>query len=209
MDYELPPLAPLSEEDAPLRVLLVALGSTRRRLADALSREWPATNVAAVVPLPAQQSQFADVIVIRSEDSVVDAESIAIPAVLLCPPGPALAASLARKALPFALLVPDPSAVEIRAAVRAVSAGLTVLDPSHSAGTFATPERDAENLLTDREREVLLLMAEGDPNKTIGRKLGVSEHTAKFHVGAILSKLGAQSRAEAVMMAARRGLVPL
>ena len=90
-----------------------------------------------------------------------------------------------------------------------MGAGLTVLDSNHSAGTFGLPDQEADQLLTDREREVLLLMAEGDPNKTIGRKLGVSEHTAKFHVGAILSKLGAQSRAEAVMVAARRGLVPL
>ena len=64
-------------------------------------------------------------------------------------------------------------------------------------------------LSPEREQEVLQLMALGDPNKTIGRKLGISEHTAKFHVGAILSKLAAQSRAEAVMVAARRGLIPL
>ncbi|MCC6386326.1 MAG: response regulator transcription factor [Dehalococcoidia bacterium] len=63
--------------------------------------------------------------------------------------------------------------------------------------------------LTAREREVLTLMAAGLPNKTIALRLGISEHTAKFHVGTVLAKLGAASRTEAVMTAARRGLLPL
>lgn len=63
--------------------------------------------------------------------------------------------------------------------------------------------------LTPREREVLALMAAGLPNKTIALRLGISEHTAKFHVGTVLAKLGAASRTEAVMTAARRGLLPL
>jgi DNA-binding NarL/FixJ family response regulator len=52
-------------------------------------------------------------------------------------------------------------------------------------------------------------MAAGLPNKTIALRLGISEHTAKFHVGTVLAKLGAASRTEAVMTAARRGLLPL
>lgn len=63
--------------------------------------------------------------------------------------------------------------------------------------------------LTAREREVLVLLAEGQSNKQIGRQLHVSEHTAKFHVNAILSKLGAQKRVEAVVRAARLGLIEL
>lgn len=63
--------------------------------------------------------------------------------------------------------------------------------------------------LTPRELEALRLLAEGLPNKTIASRLGISEHTAKFHVNSILSKLGAQSRTEAVTRATRLGLTLL
>jgi len=56
---------------------------------------------------------------------------------------------------------------------------------------------------------VLQLVAEGLPNKTIARRLGISEHTVKFHVAALMAKLGAGSRTEAVHLGARRGLVSL
>jgi DNA-binding NarL/FixJ family response regulator len=64
-------------------------------------------------------------------------------------------------------------------------------------------------VLTPREQEVLQLLAEGLPNKTIADRLYISEHTVKFHVNAILSKLGAQSRTEAVVRATRLGLLLL
>jgi DNA-binding CsgD family transcriptional regulator len=63
--------------------------------------------------------------------------------------------------------------------------------------------------VTAREREVLRLLADGLTNKAIARTLGISEHTAKFHVGALIAKLGAHSRTEAVTAAARRGLLSL
>jgi len=63
--------------------------------------------------------------------------------------------------------------------------------------------------LTPRESEVLHLIAEGLPNKQIAQKLSISEHTVKFHVNAILTKLGAQSRTEAVVRATRAGLIAL
>jgi DNA-binding NarL/FixJ family response regulator len=63
--------------------------------------------------------------------------------------------------------------------------------------------------LTERETEVLELLALGLPNKTIAQRLRISEHTAKFHVGSIMAKLGAASRTEAVALAARRGLLVL
>jgi DNA-binding NarL/FixJ family response regulator len=63
--------------------------------------------------------------------------------------------------------------------------------------------------LTPREQEVIQLLAEGLPNKTIADRLHISEHTVKFHVNAILSKLGAQSRTEAVVRATRLGLLLL
>ena len=63
--------------------------------------------------------------------------------------------------------------------------------------------------LTDREREVLTLLAQGRPNKEIATHLAISERTVKFHVSAILSKLGATNRTEAVTIAVQRGLVTL
>ena len=61
--------------------------------------------------------------------------------------------------------------------------------------------------LSPRERQVLAMMVEGAPNKVIARALSISDRTAKFHVAAILAKLGARNRAEAVAMAFREGLV--
>ncbi|HXN41970.1 MAG TPA: response regulator transcription factor, partial [Myxococcaceae bacterium] len=61
--------------------------------------------------------------------------------------------------------------------------------------------------LTPRETEVLQLLSRALSNKEIAQRLGITEHTAKFHVNSILGKLGAQSRTEAVVKAARRGLV--
>ena len=61
--------------------------------------------------------------------------------------------------------------------------------------------------LTPREQEVLQLLAQGLSNKLIAARLGISDHTVKFHVNAILGKLGAQSRTEAIAQAARMGLV--
>jgi DNA-binding CsgD family transcriptional regulator len=63
--------------------------------------------------------------------------------------------------------------------------------------------------LTHRETEVLQLLAQGLTNRRIGERLGISEHTAKFHVNAILGKLGAQTRGEAIAHAARLGLLLL
>jgi two-component system, NarL family, nitrate/nitrite response regulator NarL len=113
---------------------------------------------------------------------------------------------------PVAYLPSDVDAAALAAAVRAAAAGLIVLDPTVAGATgvhaHARTSENAETL-TAREREVLLLVAEGLPNKAIARELGISEHTAKFHVGSLLGKLGAASRTEAVTLATRRGILPV
>ena len=90
----------------------------------------------------------------------------------------------------------------IVSAAHLTAAGLR-LDRSEPA---AEPVRIA---LSPRERQVLALMVEGAPNKVIARALSISDRTAKFHVAAILGKLNARNRAEAVAMAFREGLVLL
>ena len=133
---------------------------------------------------------------------------------------------------PVVLLLPEPEATRVvrssgvqglllrtsapavlAAALRAVAAGLTVFDPAVSAQLFATINTPAEphnnEPLTAREQEVLQAMAQGLSNKLIARQLDITEHTVKFHVNAILGKLGAQSRTEAVVRATRAGLILL
>lgn len=109
-----------------------------------------------------------------------------------------------------ALLPRDAGADQILAAVEAVGRGLAAIDPRElepllhpGAAQRATDDAD----LTPRELEVLRMMAEGAANKTIAWKLGISEHTVKFHVASILGKLGAGTRTEAVTVGIRKGLV--
>jgi DNA-binding NarL/FixJ family response regulator len=100
----------------------------------------------------------------------------------------------------------------LSAAARAVAEGLLVLDDSLAAVVLREPPASPPELsepLTPRELEVLQLLAQGLSNKAIGDRLGISEHTAKFHVNAILGKLGAQGRTDAVVRAARLGLILL
>lgn len=106
-------------------------------------------------------------------------------------------------------LAPAADRETLIAAVWAVAAGLRVLDPRLPATTTAPASPDDTDPLSPREHEVLALVAAGHPNKAIARTLGISEHTVKFHVSALLGKLGATSRTEAVTLATRRGLLSL
>ena len=112
-----------------------------------------------------------------------------------------------------AMLPPDASAAEILAAVQAAAAGMAAIDPGDLESLMAatTPQPTAESAapLTLREVEVLRMLAEGAANKFIAWKLGISEHTVKFHVAQILAKLNAGTRAEAVVLGIRQGLILL
>jgi len=111
-----------------------------------------------------------------------------------------------------AVLSRDASANEIVAAVEGAARGLASVDPrdlevllGSATPVTAAPAQTA--VLTARELEVLRLLADGDANKNIAWKLGISEHTVKFHVASILSKLNASTRAEAVALGIRRGMI--
>jgi DNA-binding NarL/FixJ family response regulator len=100
---------------------------------------------------------------------------------------------------------------ELLASLQALALGLIVLDEAFAEGLLRPPA-PADALvepLTLRESEVLQLLAEGLTNRAIGERLGISEHTAKFHVNAILGKLAARTRGEAIAQAARLGLLVL
>lgn len=112
-----------------------------------------------------------------------------------------------------AILPRDASAPEVAIGIEAVVAGLVVLHPS--AAPFAgsrvarggrTPGAPID-ALTPRELEILAMMAEGMRNRTIAGRLGISTHTVKFHIAAILDKLNARSRTEAVTIGLRQGLL--
>ena len=112
-----------------------------------------------------------------------------------------------------AVLRRDVSPAEVLAAVEAASNGMAVLDP-HELETLLSASSPAPisaeaSVLTPRELEVLGMMAEGAANKNIAWKLGISEHTVKFHVASILGKLHASTRTEAVAIGMRKGLILL
>jgi DNA-binding NarL/FixJ family response regulator len=109
----------------------------------------------------------------------------------------------------LAVLHREATADVLAAAIVASAHGLLALDAGLGREWLRIPEDALEGDLTAREREVLGLLAEGLGNKAIAARLGISEHTAKFHVNAILGKLGAESRAAAIVKAARLGLVAL
>lgn len=96
-------------------------------------------------------------------------------------------------------------------AMRAAAAGLVVVHPAFASllvqENSSSEAPSAE--LTPRETAVLLLLAEGLTNKAIAHQLSISDHTVKFHVNAIMSKLDAQSRTDAVVRATRLGLIAL
>jgi DNA-binding NarL/FixJ family response regulator len=99
---------------------------------------------------------------------------------------------------------------EVSAAIEAAAAGLVVAPASARSALASRSSRpEAGASLTEREREVLALLAAGLPNRAIGGRLGISEHTVKTYVAAILDKLDAATRAEAVAIGLRRGLIML
>jgi two-component system, NarL family, nitrate/nitrite response regulator NarL len=131
-----------------------------------------------------------------------------LPVVALAP-GDAAAAEALRAGAQAVVLRGAP-ADALGAALVAAARGLAVLDAALARAWLRTPDTaPAAEGLTAREREVLALLAEGLANKAIAARLGISEHTAKFHVNAILGKLGVESRAEAIVRAVRLGLVTL
>ena len=113
----------------------------------------------------------------------------------------------------LALNIEDRALADRLTALLANVPGLQVVNASESADVAlvlsTVVSADSDIVLTPRELEVLILLAEGMSNKAIARRLSISVHTAKFHVGALIDKLDAVGRTDAVAQAARRGVIHL
>jgi DNA-binding NarL/FixJ family response regulator len=142
--------------------------------------------------------------------SPVDLLALEVPVLVLLADGEQVEEAWAAGAR--AMLKRDASGEALCAAATAALRGLVVIDPELATSFLPAPlasEAPTVEELTPRELEVLHLLAEGLTNKGIGERLGISKHTVKFHVNAILGKLNAQSRTEAVVRATRAGLLAL
>ena len=212
-------------------MIRVAVVVRSRALRAALERAVSQRASVVVVPLPvggaaAPMAQLdADVALIdlaewsNADGPARPSPGTAVIVLVEAPDAALIAATLdagARGVLPYSA-----SIAELTAAVEAAAAGLVVLPASHGPAT--APDRRRRRAdgrgpdaaggggggLTEREREVLALLAGGLPNRAIGARLGISQQTVKTYVAAILDKLDAATRAEAVAIGLRRGLIML
>jgi DNA-binding NarL/FixJ family response regulator len=213
-----------------IRVIIAAESALARRGIEQLLRGPGVEIVASIAPLSSldepEEPDAADLIIATAEPShfattlqkLADADLFRdLPVVLLAeildPQTTAQALRMgARAVLPAEL--PRP---QLLAALEAVARGFVVAMPVEAETIVAASQIPAsatngEELLeplTPREQEVLRMLALGLSNKEIAARLNISEHTVKFHVAAILGKLGAASRTEAVARGIRRGLILL
>jgi DNA-binding NarL/FixJ family response regulator len=187
-------------------VKIVASSATIDTVGDDLS------DVQAEVLLVDASGEPPESIIESLAESGIAAE---IPVVVLTEAASPAVSSQALHAGIRALLPGEISTNQLAAALEAAAAGLVVLHPAEVPAAFpaATPASqplaELPEPLTRREREVLQMLAAGLANKEIAARLNISDHTAKFHVAAILGKLGAATRTEAVALGIRRGLVLL
>jgi DNA-binding NarL/FixJ family response regulator len=143
-------------------------------------------------------------------DSLSDLQEAGTPVVVLVSHATQVAAHWAAGA--HGLLLREAPLETLVASLQAVVQGLVVLDVALAAALLPTRVLEQMPLvdpLTRRELDVLRLVAEGLPNKAIADRLHISEHTVKFHLNALMGKLVAQSRTEAVVRATRLGLLLL
>jgi DNA-binding NarL/FixJ family response regulator len=132
----------------------------------------------------------------------------ALPAVLVGDDLRELVAQRGARA-PLALLAPEAGAEALCAAVGAVLQGLSLRDAAYASTWAASVAAGDHEPLTPRELEVFELLGKGLSNRDIGGVLGISAHTAKYHVGQILAKVSAATRAEAVRSGLQMGLIGL
>jgi DNA-binding NarL/FixJ family response regulator len=181
---------------------------------ESLVRSIPSLEFAGAVDMSrlAASALSGDVLLLEAGDSRDLESDLPIAVVLMLDfADPALVGSALRSGIRGAISL-DATPEEIEGAIHAVHAGLVVTTPAWLAELLPEAQSLAEELaepLSDRELEVLDLLAEGLSNKLVAHRLSISEHTVKTHVASIFAKLRVSSRTEAVSQAIRRGLVML
>jgi DNA-binding NarL/FixJ family response regulator len=167
----------------------------------------------AVVASDAQARSRLAAMVARSGHEVVKLAAspdaiLTVDAIDSSPPVPAVAIGAIDGDI-AGRLPADPTAGQIDAALRAVAAGLTVRGPNPQNRGFGPLAEDGWPVLTPREIEVLAALRDGLSNKAAARRLAISPHTVKFHIESLFKKLGATSRAEAVVKGLKRQIVEI
>jgi DNA-binding NarL/FixJ family response regulator len=210
------------DSQADLRILVVSEDNLARAGLSSLISEYQGIIVAGQTSASTDLTEdidlyYPDIIVwdlgfdtSGSMEWLAAAAESGVPIVVLAPDADtALAASYHGV---FGLLPRDTEGHILFAAIRASAEGLVTIDTRFKDVLLGIREHSQEQLaepLTPREMEVLQLVAQGMTNKAIALRLSISEHTVKFHVNSILGKLNAHSRAEAVTIGTRLGLVRL
>lgn len=167
-------------------------------------------------PVPDPSLSEADVVLVADEElleeTAVSVSEDGTQSVLLLSEDEGVASRLRALALRgWGVVPPDAPSEELGAAVAAVAQGLAVLPKSLAERLLDEPAavEELSEPLTARESEVLDLLGHGLSNKMIARQLHISEHTVKFHISSLYSKLDVSNRAEAVSQGARHGLISL
>jgi NarL family two-component system response regulator YdfI len=205
-----------------IRVFLIAASSLARAALQSRLHAQGVKIVGTAAAIDALGSELsdaqADVLVVDAvgEPPEVDSDLAAeISIVVLAELTSPAASTQALHAGIRAFLPNEIPADQLVAALQAAAVGLVVLHPAEVPLAFpasapaSQPLAELPEPLTRREREVLQMLAAGLANKEVAARLNISDHTAKFHVAAILGKLGASTRTEAVALGIRRGLVLL
>jgi DNA-binding NarL/FixJ family response regulator len=184
------------------RVAIVAADALRARLAALIGDSVTLVDVARAEVLLVDAPDARTVVT-----AVDDAHGVPSIVMVDAPEGDVTATAL--RAGAAGVIARQSDAPELLSAIEAVAAGLLVVDAAARESLAGAPPEAAfgTESLTPRERDVLTLLARGLSNKRIAARLDVSEHTIKFHVGSVLGKLGATTRAEAVALGARRGYI--
>jgi len=206
-----------------IRIAVTATSAVRRAGLESIIHSHPEFQLAGSFGAVASLVSFArstelDVIVIDSDStrdlSPEEASDAAI--VLLTELSDARSISRLLRSGVRAILSRESEPDDVLSAIYAAYDGLVLLNTATAESLAAVygdqsleSESELSEEITSRETDVLRMLAEGLVNKDIAARLGISEHTVKFHISSILDKLGASTRTEAVTLGIRRGLIPI
>jgi len=206
-----------------IRIAVTATSAVRRAGLESIIRSHPEFQLAGSFGAVASLVSFArstelDVIVIDPDStrdlSPEEASDAAI--VLLTELSDARSISRLLRSGVRAILSRESEPDDVLSAIYAAYDGLVLLNTATAESLAAVygdqsleSESELSEEITSRETDVLRMLAEGLVNKDIAARLGISEHTVKFHISSILDKLGASTRTEAVTLGIRRGLIPI